>query len=280
MTESESIKLRSFNDTLFFTAISHDSYCSYKLPGHGLMWVRSGRMEIESKDCIITAKAGQYIFWQRDCSSSMRKLSEGGEPFSSIAITLTKPLLKEYFRRNVSVGKVRGGVGPLGRTAMLLPDSVEMESLFFSLLPYADRNIEPSQDIADAKVMEAIGLLLKIDDRFHPTLFDFHETWKIDLYDFMKTHFTEDLTINEFAHYSGRSLATFKRDFAKISDESPQKWLIHERLKLAARLIIDEDAKPSDVYLRVGFKNKPHFFKSFKDWFGCTPSEYKNKGFI
>lgn len=277
---TESIKIRNINDTLYFSTIDRDSYCEYRLAGHGLMWVRSGSMEIESKDKTVTAKRGQFIFWQRDCTSSMKKLADGNIPYSSIAITLPKALLKEYFRKHVAIGKLRGNVRSIGGTAVLLPDTVEMESLFSSLLPYADRDIEPTLEVTEAKVMEAIGLLLKIDDRFYPTLFDFYETWKIDLYDFMKAHFTEDMTIDEFAHYSGRSLATFKRDFAKISGESPQKWIIRERLKLAAHLIIDEDAKPSDVYIRVGFKNKPHFFKSFKDLFGCTPTEYRNKGHI
>ena len=277
---TESIKIRNVNNTLFFSTIDRDSFCEYRLPGHGLMWVRSGHMEIESKDNTVTAKPGQFIFWQRDCASSMKKFSEGDIPFRSIAITLPKALLKEYFRRRIAVGKLRGNAKPIGSTAVLLPDTVEMESLFSSLLPYADRNLEPTPEVTEAKVMEAIDLLLKIDDRFYPTLFDFHETWKIDLYDFMKSHVTEDLTIDEFAHYSGRSLATFKRDFVKISDETPQKWIIRERLKLAARLIADEGVKPADAYIRVGFKNKSHFFKSFKDLFGCTPSEYKNKEHI
>lgn len=274
---TESIKIRNFNDTLYFSTIDHDSHCQYRLAGHGLMWVRSGSMEIDTKGSTIKANKGQFIFWQRDCTSSMRKLSDGDTPYRSIAITLPRPVLKEYFRKHVTLGKLRKALRPIGGTAVLLPDTMEMESLFYSLLPYADKDIEPSLESTTNKIMEAIDLLLKIDDRFYPTLFDFHETWKIDLYEFMKRHLTEDLTIDEFAHYSGRSLATFKRDFMKISDSTPQKWLIRERLKLASRLIADDDATPSDLYARVGFKNKSHFFKSFKDFFGCTPTEYKTK---
>lgn len=270
-----SIKIRNYADTLFFSEIDHDTYCEYRLPGHGLMWVRSGRMEIQSPGGIVTARPGQFVFWQRDCASSMRKLSDGNIPFSSIAITLPREQLKCYFRGQVTPGKLHDKVQPLGGTAVLLPDTIRLESLFYSLLPYTERDIEPSSEVINGKVSEAISILLTIDDRFYPTLFDFYETWKIDLYEFMKAHFTEDMGIDEFAHYSGRSLATFKRDFAKISELTPQRWLIEQRLLLAARLIASGN-KPSEVWPQAGFKNKAHFFKSFRYKFNCTPTEYRN----
>ena len=62
------------------------------------------------------------------------------------------------------------------------------------------------------------------------------------------------MTLEEFATYTGRSLATFKRDFAKVSDLSPEKWLIKKRLDKAYELLAHGSAKPSDVYVAVGFK--------------------------
>lgn len=274
---TESIRIRNYADTLFFSEIDHDTYCEYRLPGHGLMWVRSGRMEITSPSGTVSAAPGQFIFWQRDCASSMKKLSDGNTPFSSIAITLPREQLKTYFREHVTLGKLRGKLHPIGGTAVLLPETIRLESLFYSLLPYVERDIEPSESVINEKVAEAIGTLLSIDERFYPTLFDFYETWKIDLYEFMKAHFTEDMDIEAFAHYSGRSLATFKRDFAKISYLTPQRWLIEQRLAYAAQLISAGD-KPGEAWPRAGFRNKAHFFKSFRNKYGCTPSEYyKNR---
>lgn len=45
------------------------------------------------------------------------------------------------------------------------------------------------------------------------------------------------MSIDDFATYTGRSLATFKRDFAKISSLPPQKWLIEHRLEKAADML-------------------------------------------
>lgn len=272
---TDSIQIRNFSDILYFSTISHDTFCEYRLPGHGLMWVRSGRMEIESKNDLVACGAGGFIFWQRDCASTMRKLSDGDTPFNSVAISIPGKLLKDYFRTNVTPGKIDRKIRPVGGNALLLPETVEMESLFYSLLPYGNKGVAPSDAALKSMVYQAVDILLETDVRFYPTLFDFYETWKIDLYDYMKAHFTEDMDIRDFAHYSGRSLSTFKRDFAKISDETPQKWIIRERLRLAARLIADGE-RPTDVCFKVGFRNKAHFFRCFKDQYGLTPASYRH----
>ena len=105
----------------------------------------------------------------------------------------------------------------------------------------------------------------------YPTLFDFNESWKIDLLPFMEANYTQDMTLDEFATYTGRSLATFKRDFAKVSDLSPEKWLIKKRLDKAYELLSNGNIKPSDVYVAVGFKNRSHFSSTFKRQFGIPP---------
>ncbi len=70
---------------------------------------------------------------------------------------------------------------------------------------------------------------------------------------------------------SSRSLATFKRDFAKVADISPEKWLVRKRLDKAYDLLSHGHKKPSDVCYEVGFKNRSHFFKAFKRQFMVPP---------
>lgn len=88
---------------------------------------------------------------------------------------------------------------------------------------------------------------------------------------FMEANYTQDMTLEEFATYTGRSLATFKRDFAKLSDLSPEKWLIRKRLDKAYEMLRDGKLKPSEVYYEVGFKNRSHFSIAFKRQFGVSP---------
>ena len=81
-----------------------------------------------------------------------------------------------------------------------------------------------------------------------------------------------EFTLEEMAHYTGRSLATFKRDFKKISDLTPGKWLIRKRLEVAYARLKEEGTRIVDVSAEVGFKNPSHFSTAFKKQYGISPT--------
>lgn len=85
-----------------------------------------------------------------------------------------------------------------------------------------------------------------------------------------------DLNLEEIAHYTGRSLATFKRDFRKISALTPEKWLIRKRLEKAYELMKSGKKKVVEVYAEVGFRNPSHFSTAFKREFGIAPTAVLN----
>ena len=88
----------------------------------------------------------------------------------------------------------------------------------------------------------------------------------------MKSHFTYNVPIKQFAKLTGRSISTFKRDFKKTFSQTPEKWLKDMRLDKAHFLISEKKQKPSEVYLQVGFENFSHFSTSFKERFGYNAS--------
>ena len=97
---------------------------------------------------------------------------------------------------------------------------------------------------------------------------------KIDLRDFMERNFRSDMSMTEFARASGRSLSTFKRDFKKMSELSPERWLTDRRLRAALDLL-KRGRRVSDACFDVGFKNVSHFSAIFKKKFGITPGEVR-----
>ena len=74
---------------------------------------------------------------------------------------------------------------------------------------------------------------------------------KIELKDFMEKNFKNDMSMSEFAQASGRSLSTFKRDFKKFSELSPERWITARRLTAAYDLLRRRKRKfgitPGDV---------------------------------
>lgn len=198
------------------------------------------------------------------------KHTAGNAPYKAISIRFERGFLRDFFSR-LNKDALPVDVKRIRKAAVLLPKTPALQSLFLSLFPYTDANVKPKDEIIQLKIQEALYCLLGTDARFYPTLFDFNESWKIDLLPFMEANYTQDMTLEEFATYTGRSLATFKRDFAKVSDLSPEKWLIKKRLDKAYELLVHGCTKPSDVYVAVGFKNRSHFSIAFKRQFGVSP---------
>jgi AraC-like DNA-binding protein len=126
--------------------------------------------------------------------------------------------------------------------------------------------------LTELKTKEALELLLRLEPGLKYFLFDFSEPYKIDLEAYMHKNYMFNVPTARFAQLTGRSLASFKRDFQKIFSTSPGQWLQQKRLAEAYYQIRQQGRKPSDVYLDVGFENLSHFSYSFKKAYGVAPS--------
>ena len=89
----------------------------------------------------------------------------------------------------------------------------------------------------------------------------------------MIKNFHFNVKLERFAYLSGRSLAGFKRDFEKIFNSSPSRWLQQKRLQEAHYLVKEKGKSASDVYLDLGFEDLSHFSFSFKKTYGVSPSK-------
>ena len=90
-----------------------------------------------------------------------------------------------------------------------------------------------------------------------------------------ESHITTPISVEEMAFLCNTSLSTFKRRFFKIYGTSPQKWLIQQKLKMAANLLKHPHERPGLVYEKVGYENQSSFILAFKNQYGMTPREYQ-----
>ncbi len=263
-------------DVVYSCFVPDEWLAEHRFPVHTVIYVYSGELVIEDNGHKLKVHAGDYVFIKRDHQLKMLKHTVGGAPYKAISIRFERNFLRDFFAR-MDKGKLPADARRLRKASVLLPETPALRSLFLSLFPYTDANVKPQDEIIRLKMQEALYCLLDTDARLYPTLFDFNEPWKIDLLQFMEANYTQDMTLEEFATYTGRSLATFKRDFAKVSDLSPEKWLIRKRLDKAYEMLRDGKHKPSDIYCEVGFKNRSHFSIAFKRQFGIPPGDVSVK---
>ncbi|MDP4185787.1 MAG: AraC family transcriptional regulator, partial [Bacteroidota bacterium] len=248
--------------------------CDNMITDHMLMYICSGELVLQTSTKRIVFKKGDAVFVKRNHSFRKTKQpSKNGEPFKGIFLMLKTPFLKSILSEQRFPVSVVNNAGISSKFYIILPKHPFLKGLFISLEQYFNNSAYPSEELMNAKLKEAVFALLQIDPSFASVLFDFSEPWKINLRDFMNKNYKCDLTLNEFAHYAGRSLTSFKRDFAQLFNDTPGKWLVKKRLADARSQIANLNRKPSDVYLEVGFKNLSHFSLAFKKEFGYNPTQ-------
>lgn len=272
MTTSPSETRRFSYEDVFFSYYSKDeTVCTKMVHEHMLVYVYSGEYLVEEGGTRISVRKGECIFLRKDNRVQMSKLPYGNEPFQAVFMMYKRNFLRSIFQ-SFDKKQLPFHTQRHQPAAIKLPQSADIDSLFQSLVPYFDSNRVPSQGLMQLKLQEGILSLLEIDAQFYPALFNFAEPWKIDILDYLEENYMYDLSMEDIAGFTGRSLATFKRDFSKISDLSPQRWIMEKRLRVAREKIQLENRKVSDVYLEVGFKNLSHFSTAYKKQFGVAPT--------
>ncbi|QHW00552.1 helix-turn-helix domain-containing protein [Spirosoma endbachense] len=239
-------------------------------PDHALGIMLSGESHYFSNEGTFVMTEGTICLMRRNqLFKKLKKPGPTGEPPSLISVFLDQNALHQYATDNT----IPKQPTYKGQAMIDLTGNVFLKGFFDSLLPYRDHPKKLTAKMAALKTAEAIELLLQTGDVFRPFLFDFQEPYKIDLETYMNHHFQYNIPLSSFANLAGRSLSTFKRDFTKIFDTTPKKWLQQKRLEQAHYLISTKRLRPSAVYLEVGFENLSHFSSAFKKKFGVNASD-------
>lgn len=251
---------------IFYSCLHDELYVGeHFVPEHILMRVYSGEMEIRNVSKRQVLSTGDTVLIARNQLSQITKKPKNGVPFKSLTLFLPQKELRAYFPMNTVHPKLK-------LTELHLHKHSLIDSLFQSILQYYEIGEELPMELIGMKINEAIAVLKNIQPETLNILTDFSEPGKIDLENFMVKNYQFNVSLERFAYLTGRSLATFKRDFKRIFFESPSKWLQQKRLNAAYELMLSKKLKASDVYLEVGFENLSHFSYAFKNHFGFPPS--------
>jgi AraC-like DNA-binding protein len=213
-------------------------------------------------------KAGDFMLVQRNHLAKFNKQPDPDGGFKSVSIYLSQDALRnvqtEYNMEAAGVNRYNG--------VIQLQSAPLLINFITSVLPYLEDTGHADLTILNLKVKEIILLLLKVNPALKTVLFDFSAPGKIDLKAFMQQHYHFKVSMTQFAYLTGRSLATFKRDFVKIFDLSPGRWLQQRRLQEAYFLIRERHRRPSEIYQDLGFQSLAYFSYAFKQQFKVNPS--------
>jgi AraC-like DNA-binding protein/mannose-6-phosphate isomerase-like protein (cupin superfamily) len=97
---------------------------------------------------------------------------------------------------------------------------------------------------------------------------------------YMQEHYGRPIRIAELAEQIPMSEGQFSRFFKSMTHQTPVEYLNGYRIKKAAELLLQPDAKIAAVAMDVGFDHISYFVKVFRSRMKCTPSEYRKSHMI
>ena len=263
---TDDIKLSSYDDKFFKSDIMFEH--------HMLIWFISGETKIVQADATYFFKKGDIFLIPRNQLATIINCPKGGQPHKTVVMHLTSDRLRNFYA-DLTVNSNASTTQKI----YCFKNHPLLESCLSSLIPYFEMEELP-EAIASLKITEAINILRTIDLKIDGVLTNFDEPGKIDLVSFMEKNFMFNLPLEKFSYLTGRSLSTFKRDFSKAFNATPQRWLTKKRLELAHYQFTEKNKSPLDVCYEVGFENLSHFSYAFKKQYGYPPTQLTRKSAI
>ena len=92
---------------------------------------------------------------------------------------------------------------------------------------------------------------------------------------YIRFNYDRDISVGSLADSLNLSSEYFSRLFKAETGMSPQNMIIEYRIKKACSLLKSTNFTVTEIANCVGIQDQHYFSKLFKNYLGCTPSEYR-----
>ncbi|WP_306641348.1 helix-turn-helix domain-containing protein [Sanyastnella coralliicola] len=236
----------------------------YMVQGSLISYDRRGVHKISDKDAILK-NCGSYI--QEYVSSS------SNEECEAIAVYLYPDLLKEIYKNEVPSFLKDDGI-PVPKK--LIANEL-VEQYMTNLAIYFENPASLDEELGILKIKELMLILLKseshqdvrklLSEIFAPVNVAFKEAIHRNLYN--------NLSVDQLAFICNMSVSSFKREFKKVFEDTPARYIKNKRLARAASELLCKNDPVSAIAYDCGFQDITTFSASFSDKYGMSPSKYR-----
>lgn len=240
------------------------NYFVYVLQGRKIWHTTDGAYDLRKGSCVLVRKGACIIEQFLDASSCFVIFFVTDEFICDVLQSKTSPVSAPPGRCK-SVINVQAGP--------------TLKTFFQSMLPFFKASRTPDKSLISLKFRELI--LTIADDSQNAEILSYfcsllNAPRAVSLQGIMEDNFCYNLKMEEFARLSSRSLSAFKRDFIRIYQTTPGKWLLEKRLDHALHLIRNRNMTVNEVVFECGFENPSHFSRAFRARFGKSPASFKH----
>ncbi|GAK09428.1 LOW QUALITY PROTEIN: transcriptional regulator, AraC family [Geomicrobium sp. JCM 19038] len=90
-------------------------------------------------------------------------------------------------------------------------------------------------------------------------------------------HYMNSITLEQLGEHFHVSPYHLQRTFQKRVGLSPNEYITKRRLDEACKLLTRTDRPVNSIAKTVGMPNAAHFITRFRDYYGLTPKQYREK---
>lgn len=236
---------------------------------HTLIFVLHGHKFLHIEEQTHTAEAGHLVLLKRGIYA-LSEFVPDGLNYEALLLFFTDDFVKKFLHTH----QLTMTQSPPTAAHLVIPANDLLNGFKTQFMGYFGKQLPGLDSILQLKLQELMLLLLAGPQG--PQVRAFFQSiaygQPLDIDFIVRKHLFQPLSLEELAKLSGRSLASFKRDFQQQYNSAPKKWINEQRLEHARLLLLHSGKNVSEVALECGFENSPHFIKIFKQKFGITPN--------
>ena len=121
-----------------------------------------------------------------------------------------------------------------------------------------------------SQTSNAAAVQVILSQLFSPATYSFRQIIDANLY--------SSSSLDELARQTSMSVSSFKREFARVYDDTPASYIRNKKLERAAELLLASDKRISDIAFDCGFNDLANFSKNFTEKYHVSPSAYRLNG--
>lgn len=232
-----------------------------------LVFILRGTKHLHFQEGDLIAHAGDLVLLRRGVYFMTDFITDGTD-YQSLMVCVDDTLLRSFISED-------GAPAPAIKATLPVVISCKNDLLQVrnSILGYLEHPHIHTNRLLELKINEILLLLLCGEYRqdvcaFLSHLFD-HSAENISL--IIRNNLFQPFTLEEYAKMCGLSLSSFKREFARLYDAPPKKWINEERLKHARELLLHSGSNVNEIAYECGFENVSYFIKQYRQLYGTTP---------
>lgn len=241
------------------------------LEDHLLLFVLQGENTLTYGNSKFTVGKNEMILFPKASLIEFDKRGDvlNGNVYDSLMIFLKDDCIISFMK----LAEIKSCKTAEKVSIMVKPVKERIQGFLFSLKPYFNEIENIDAGLIKLKILEVLYDISSTDKHLLHQLLQMKQPVKFDLSSIMEENYASPISLPELAYLSGRSLASFKRDFKAIYNIPPSDWIRKRRLEKAKELLQNTSLSVSDTCYALGFENTAHFSRIFKEHFGITPSD-------